>query len=408
MTKRIVFFFQEYPDIDHITPVVDYFHHHVTDYQVEVLIIRRNQDYEQDFRIQHIRNLGITVTHIFDLYNIPKPLRQFLYRLGNSKNKICEFIGRSCIKFMPVPWISKPEFFNHFYDKMGEGLKAIVLDHKAETNNTILQMAREKNIATISLPHAADNYDNVLISEKNTDPSILRKPGGSINCDTIVTPSQVSYDDMLKRQAGTKEQLKILGCPRFSEQWNQKLNTILPKQGGLPETDKYKIVFLVPKPEKNTHNAEIFRIIEFISKIENVQLVIQPHIRGGKDLSKMSQYAFISPSNISTRELIDWSDLTLFSATSVVYDNIVQDKPALFLRRTLTNKLVLERYISSWAVDTRDELYERIEALKSGQETRTFTKEERQAVIDNLVEPKGPNVCQLYADTILETIKRYT
>jgi hypothetical protein len=163
---------------------------------------------------------------------------------------------------------------------------------------------------------------------------------------------------------------------------------------------------MLPKRDKNSFEAECIRIVETISQIKNVQVAVKLHTRNERFEKFRAPNVRFYGSEVSSPALIDWADLTLFSATSVIVDNIKQDKPVLFLRRTIANKIMFERYIQSWNIDCRDDLCHTIFRMQSGEQRRTYSAIDRDRLIKDLIEPAGKDVLGLYAAEIFMTISR--
>jgi hypothetical protein len=143
-----------------------------------------------------------------------------------------------------------------------------------------------------------------------------------------------------------------------------------------------------------------------LSRMKNMRVAVKPHTRNERFRRFSAPNVKFYGNEISSHALIDWADVTLFSATSVIVDNIKQDKPVLFLRRTIANKIMFERYMKSWSIDCRDDLAQTIFRLQSGEQKRTYSPEEREQLLTALIEPKGKDVLGLYIAEIFAVIAR--
>ena len=103
--------------------------------------------------------------------------------------------------------------------------------------------------------------------------------------------------------------------------------------------------------------------------------------------------------------LIDWADLTIFTMTSVIFDCLQMDKPALYLKNTHANKLLSENYFTSWQVECRDDLRFHLVNMIKNNNYRPYSKEERKNYCSDCVEPEGKDVLTNYSNFITSHLK---
>lgn len=222
----------------------------------------------------------------------------------------------------------------------------------------VLKIANEIFGKTNVLPHSVSNWKNKLV--KNSDFKIPAYNTGHIT----------KVDNLFLADKGQVEtispfyrykNLSVMGTPRFSKEWVSHLYSNLPKQSSA----KFKILLLMSKSHMNYNIQEIERIISTITMMPNVELVVQLHTRGNTGKVKIDKKAIIAPESRTTVQLISDANLVLFTATTVVLDCILINKPAIYLRRTNSNEIYFSDYITNWACDTRDDIILKINMAKS-------------------------------------------
>ena len=112
---------------------------------------------------------------------------------------------------------------------------------------------------------------------------------------------------------------------------------------------------------------------------------------------KFSSNVIIADNNIHSPSLINWSDVVLFTMTSVIFDTLKKDKPAIYMKNTHSNILLSEKYFHSWEVHCRDDLRSFILKLQSDKNYRTYSKKDRDNYCKIMIDPKGLNTLEQYS-----------
>lgn len=410
---KYVFCFQAYNDIDHITPVIDRLCREHPEVKVAGVVFAPQNRFDNDFRIRHLESIGVSVSHVIDhIAGKSRPSWLTLYfRLhAIASNDKTPRIIRIALRLLYFPLKKKYAFLmatfnpkNFLNSVAGEDrVVALCYDHTSShpAYNALSKLGKKIGFFTAALPHAVDNWDNELLKITDTNP-FPNKSQNAYQCDAVLLPDQRNLDQMQARNQIIEGQGVKLGSPRFCDEWVKKIRAIAPPYP-MPDvpTGSFKIVFMLCRPHLNIFEDEVMRLIVFVSRIPGVEVMVKLHTRNhmlGKTLPSNIHFA---DNDVPSHNLIDWADLTLFSATSVILDNLKLDKPVLFLRRTVANKLIFERYINNWNIDCRDDLRDIIVGLRDGTIQRTYTIEERDALLSALVEPVGKDVLGLYVDYI--------
>ncbi len=110
---------------------------------------------------------------------------------------------------------------------------------------------------------------------------------------------------------------------------------------------------------------------------------------------------FIADIDFHSRKLIEWSDLTLFTNSSIFLDALLLDKPVLFLRLATSNKLACNHIMEDWNFDCRDDLIMWVNRFKKDRKTRTYTEQERVECLNYYVNDHDNQLLTRYAESIL-------
>ncbi|MAH06462.1 MAG: hypothetical protein CL561_12980 [Alphaproteobacteria bacterium] len=407
-TKKVAAFIRTYNDLDHMSP---YLHAMCKDENISlsIFIINLDKSFLDDFRIKYLENNGAQVKHFYDVLGVNSTYYKLIWSLAASNNQylklISKFISRPIkTKIMGTTGHIKPWAAAKFFEnKNHHEFDLIAYDVAGKFYDTIFKEAQKYHTKCVAVPHSSDNFDNILISNSMVNGGALQHKEESLKADKVILTSAISKEIYIRRGLITVPQGEALGCPRFTKDWIETLLDIIPRTP-LPEYDGFKIVLFPPKPNRNAFNEEISRIIQLISNIPNVKLGIKVETRTGAFSVPLPKNVIRFPDQVTSSQLIEWADLSLFTATSVIMESVCLDKPALYLEKTMSNRLVIEDYIKNWAIPSRDALYQRIVELRDGKSARTYTVDEREAALNALVynNQKDEEVVQAYTSALYD------
>ncbi|MCK5543798.1 MAG: CDP-glycerol glycerophosphotransferase family protein [Desulfobulbaceae bacterium] len=376
---NIIIFISMYNEIDHIAPVA---------YKIlcerpdsNIVFVNHNFDntFSDDFRLNYLRTFADI--HYIDAITIIKKSKKifFIDLLANIYGKLrCRTIKRG-------------KFYNALeldFDKLPLDMRKKSVFLFDPRNNTFLQQAlrygRRHKIPVGVYMHGLNVSANVFKTDYRSDMNEIYVKYQYLN---DVDVFHVNNEFLKNRIAGVgvdPKKLEVIGSPRYAAEWSKKLGHITPACK-LPDVDaKYvKIVLMLSKWKYNVWKEEVMRIIKLLTSIENVFLIVKPHTRGMKfpDQDK-NDNLYIADTNDHSRRLIEWSDLLLFTTSSIFMEAILLDKPVLHLRCATSNKLQCHDIMKSWNVDSRDDLVEWVDTFSKNRNSRTFTKEERQQCLN--------------------------
>ena len=419
------------PDIDHISPIVYRLKKDNPNLNIELLIVDLKNDYANDYRLNFIKKCNITVIHILEVLNINSYFLAAYFKIIKEIDRLSRFniirlvFGNLFIRCIEKYFQNKLnnldcELFmqNTFHQKP----KILIFDQSYEIfYDHLCEYASAKNIYTVAVPHGHNILENVLIA--NHSMYIYSKLADRLHIDE--DQKQNWKEEWTKRQQKYKlrfdyivyenfiipkrykeiglldnDQIVVLGSARFCDEWVTKLREILPDfTFPVVPKNKLKILFLLFKPVYNGFTQELDRTLKFVSKFPNTFIFIKPHTRNSKyhhldnnnNVFIDNHYDYPSPS------LIDWADLIFFEPTSTSLECLKTDKPTICLKNTHANKLISEKYFNSWEAHCRDDIRDFIWESLNDRSSRTYTKEDAQKYLTDMIEPIDKDVLGLYS-----------
>ncbi len=417
MNKKIYFFLRAYNDIDHLTPVILKFSRRFPDLELEVFMYDLDENHSNDYRVKYLADCKINMISISSiLFNYSGLWNRYLrikkYVNEHQKNNLIRLLFKSfdiVFRKFVSRHIAKlninTKFDNHL--KPTDDKKVIFVFDQSHMNfyKTVCDYAKSRSITTIALPHGHNTFDNELIWDHSMRISDEELSDYPFFYDYVVFENSIISDRYLKQGKITETQGVVLGSSRFCEEWIDELEPILPKIQ-LPEFDKsvLKIVFMLSKPKYNGHPEEVERTIVFLSRYPDVFIILKPHTRGMKFKTKFSKNVMVVDNDFHSSLLINWSDVVLFTMTSVIFHCLKKYKPAIYLKNTHSNRLLSERFFHSWEVHCRDDLRDMIWKLKKEEGYNTYSREDSDNYCKNVIEPCGSDVLTYYTDFLYKLL----
>jgi hypothetical protein len=193
----------------------------------------------------------------------------------------------------------------------------------------IVSLIRRENSAKLfCLSHGQNTYIN-LWHDKSFSYAAVNTHDPNL---TIYTPSDNDARILEFNYKGIKA--ITVGNTRFDKEWvlnyQEKLlksNKKLSPYGGT------KIVFMMSKMEYGLDSVEVFKVINHIAGRDNTKIVLKPHTRGmslGKYANLMNENVIIAD-DVPSSEIINWSDIVVFTGSSIIFEAMIKRKRVLFL-----------------------------------------------------------------------------
>ena len=229
------------------------------------------------------------------------------------------------------------------------GAKVLVMDwaqRDHQCTGTLTDIARRQGIPSIALPHGIDHVaDRAYYTERLNAETFA-------HFDHIVVPNDIRRD--ILTAAGTaSECIHVLGAPRFTTAWLDRLAAVYPPR---PDdgSGRLKAVFFEQKiPERFEATLATLQVM---AGLDYVDLVIQPKpIQQGRE-DDLRRYF---PSQINTSHassLCRWADVIIGTSSTVVFEALLRRKHLVWARHLDTHDLCYCTHGGAWIVDGDDDL----------------------------------------------------
>lgn len=410
---KALFFLRHYNDIDHITPVI--FKWAESGHTCDIVLIGSAKT-RSDYRIEFLSQLvGVRVDHIRDLLPslefmkwrlqtlllAPGLRRMIIYPLINVVNQIHDAKKREHV------WKNTS---NYLLERSFEGGKGGVVIFDWITRNspiciewveTLVSMARTMGLGTVSLPHGDSPHANQLIRrhEWKLQPDTMYSAGQIF--DKLVVPNEscaVRFRPFMDDQS-----LVVLGSPRYCDEWLTKLAKLSPSSPLTRSGSLLKVVMFLRKSDFTTFWEEVGEVAQMIAAFPGVELVIKPHTRGGwrQPLTRDSSLlrlpnVSIAGDDVHSIHLMNWADVIIDLATSVVFEAIKSKKPVLAADYLHAGRSTIAAFMPETELRCRDDVYKRINEFLSTGCDSFYVEDHRQRFLKEMIDGTDADVLPRY------------
>jgi hypothetical protein len=424
--KKVVFFLNYNNDLDQITPII----YKVANRgvaSVDVVIWYADID-ESDYRIQLIKNLNSVTVHSKkeDSTSNSSPFKRYL--VEGIKN-----IGRSVPSSIPEriygsvagESTSKSSELINFLDGLAEGYNKVVICVDwtiAKVNREELSKFRQSDrFTTVVLPHGDAPFwnsmeqqelhfeelikdESAFVHRLNLD-RIARKPVfGKIGSmyDYHVMPNEANARRI--RPFVEEDRIKILGSPRYNEEWLKVLSEHRPDHN-LPSLNKLKVVMFNRGDKKyNMSKMEVENTIRLVTRYPNVHFIVKEHPRfslidPSSELRDISNLEIIKD-EVQSASLVDWGDVFLELGTTIAFEPIMRSKPVFSLSYTHSNYATIAHYFPDSDMRCKDDLYYAFHDLIDKGCSDFYDEKEHQRFVQEMITSGNDSVLDAYADFI--------
>jgi hypothetical protein len=376
---KALFFLRHYNDIDHITPVI--YKWIDTGHSCDIVLIG-NSRFRNDYRIEFLRKLrGVRLAYIGDLLPPVEFTRWFLQTLILIRSlrrpflaPVMAALARTYDARRRAPiWHSTAErLLNRSFGGAHEGV--VVFDW-IERNSSIcvewveivLSTARAMGLGTVSLPHGDSPHASQLIRrrELRLEPDTTFANAGIF--DKVVVPNELC--SVRFRPFMDNQKLAVLGSPRYCDEWLAKLATLMPASPLTRSGSRLKVVLFLRKSNFSTFWEEVGEVVRIVAGFPGVELIIKPHTRGGWQQSLTKNASLRRLPNVSVAgslhsiHLMNWADVIIDLATSVVFEAVKAKKPVLAGDYLHAGRSALAEYLPETELRCRDDVYRQIEGF---------------------------------------------
>ncbi|MDC8445987.1 MAG: hypothetical protein LV471_08710 [Nitrosomonas sp.] len=416
---KALFFLRHYNDIDHIAPVI--YKWAITGHQCDVVLLGSAR-FRYDYRIQYLKQLsGVRVAHIREALG----WRNFLmWRLQT-------YMLTGNVRRIPVLGLLAARLSER-YDQawreqlwqkttamlltrcFGDADSGVITFDWVERNSVIsvewikilIAMAHARKMRVISLPHGDSPHINQLIrrGERKVGPDTVFSNADIF--DRLVVPNELCAKRF--RPFLDEKKIAVLGSPRFCAEWLARLNEILPPSPIKCSDSRLKIVMFLRKANFTTFWEEVAEVVHLIAELPGTEIIIKPHTRSGwkqsltKDKSiKQLPNVSIADDNAHSAHLMNWSDVIIDLATSVIFEAVRTKKPVLAADYLIAGRSTVACYMPETELRCRDDVYEKINHFLNKGCDDFYVEAHRQRFLREMLDVPDENVLQHYV-TLLE------
>jgi len=413
MNSKLVFFIRSNNDLDHMCPIIWRISEINKESHISIYTTGVDHYFPTDFRIkflQKISNVSYCGDVVINSSNnfLDKALVQSIIFL--NARKISSRFSDKLMVFLTKIYqkkINNISFSNRFIRENLTDISAIVFDHSYyDFYSNIAAQNLKYGYKTIATPHGHDLFLNRMIKDHlfYKNPSNLQMPTIESKVDKIIFHNEFYMNSAIDRGIVSKENSLSLGSSRFDLRWVKKLREMRKslRQVDLFDDKKIKIVFMLSKQGYNSFPEELDRIVKLLSLFDEIGVVIKPHTRNQKFLSKKYNNIFFDNKHeFYSTDLIDWCDVVLFEHSCICLDPIQLNKPTILISSTHANLLVSNGVMLNWEVRTRDDLASFINRFISDPSTKTYTSKEKNKFLSQTIHEKSTTPLDDYAELVL-------
>jgi len=410
---KALIFLRHYNDIDHITPVIYKWAesgHHAD------IILLGNSKLSRDYRIEFLRGCkNMRVSHIKKLLPFIVFVQWRLQMLlVNSKlrhlsiaplaNKVTNIIDAK--RREPLWRSTSKRLLDWSFQNQSKGV--VVFDWitrnspvSLEWVEIILSNARSMNLGAVSLPHGDSPHFSQLIrhGEWSLKPDTMYSAARIFN--RLVVPNELCAKRF--RPFMVDHSLAVLGSPRYCDEWLTKLNELpLPAPPDL-KRGLLNIVIFLRKNDFTIFWEEIGEVVHMLASFPGVELVIKPHTRGGwrqpltrdRSLRQLPNVKIVG-GDVHSIHLINWADVMIDIATSVVFEAVKAKKPVLAGDYLHAGRSTIAEYMPETELRCRDDIYHRINEFLTKGCDGFYIEAHRQRFIKEIIDGRNADVLPRY------------
>jgi len=274
----------------------------------------------------------------------------------------------------------------------------------------VITQARNRKLGTVSLPHGDSPHVSQLIrrGEWFLRPDTSFSAAGMF--DKVVVPNELCSQRF--RTLFSDDQIMVLGSPRYCDEWLTKLAEIIPPSPLIRSEGQLKIVMFLRKARYTTFWEEVTEIVQLIAAFQSVELIVKPHTRGGwkQSLTKNAalknlQNVIMADDTLHSVHLLNWADIVIDLATSVVYEAIKAGKPVLSADYLHASRSASAVFMPETELRCRDDVYKMIDSFLTKDANSFYIEAHRQIFMKEMIDVGGKDVLSRYVALLENQVK---
>lgn len=387
---KYIFFARRFSDVDHIVPVIySFLINNVDPKNIKYYDLIHEfslLNIQADKRIQFLRskkiffNQFILVKILIPIFYLSKHnfkikiISRIFKKLYNMINNRLLYLYIIRLKFI----FFKKEKRTIFVDENIDGIYSVLLG-----------IAKSKKHKIIGIPHGSflhygcknEKEERLYFPQKFAKKEMIKNITEEYYYDL-----SVSYNDLHRTfQPIHQKKTIILSSPRYSKEWNQIQKSLFSKIPKIYDKSKINLLFFEEKLLFGVGNNEfllgfhrnkLYSIINFLSKQEDIQLIIKRHpSKKSKDFDNIANI-YYADDNYSSYELILFADLIIGNVTSALFDVFLCKKRIIIPCYCSSFKTVMIKYnpevVAHDFLEFKNKYYDQIKKIKIGQNEKNY------------------------------------
>ena len=195
------------------------------------------------------------------------------------------------------------------------------------------------------------------------------------------------FKEVIVKSGISREKIVVLGSARYCSEWMKQNKKMLPRKlvskGENPK--KLKVVFMTTRPKYRIDVEKMLNTFDMLSKINEIELVVKPHTRSGKEASIYKDLPFTNVSDLSSVELCEWADVMLVIGSSILIETLIQRKPVLYLKYLHENTTLYEELEACWTIHNEEQLRQALTSLQYNKRKIPYTDENADKFLSEII-----------------------
>lgn len=413
---KSLFFLRHYNDIDHIVPVI--YKWLSRDKGPVDVVVTTDPGYLDDYRIQFLSRFDDLRMYFIDdflsneqqrrLSTAAQVARLPCYHPARIVHQIRERISDS----IPQP-LCDTMFVERMLDQVfGDTNQGIIAFDWVLLNNPrqvdfvqqVSRIASRRGVVVVALPHGDSPYYSWMVKVDQFDYAMLDAYKSGAEFDYVVVPNELCARRY--RPHVPSDRIKVLGSPRYNDEWLNILETLLPVYHNNDAEGELRVVFFLRNFLYAVFWDEVIRTIKLITQFRDVHLVVKHHTRDVQMERLIQSYPELASGNTPNLEfvyeevhsgsLLAWADVVMDLGTSVVFEAVKRGKPVLAMEYLHAGTSTVAHYMETCAMRCRDDLYDAMKAFIDNPSRPFYDETERARFIREVIEVPNAHVLERY------------
>jgi len=366
-------------------------------YPVAVYCINPKYDIQNDYRLDFLKHTGVKVDYIYNNFDqrlgILHRAMRFLFQRSYALQKRRDINSRSLFSILSnslrvlarkagnkLYKLTRKKFYNLRWARNileQTGAQVLCFDWVSPEPfvvEVLLRAAKEKSIPALSLPHGVYLYTNDLVKADWTEDRVR----AIFNRYDHVVVQNSLFKKFISKSGVEKEKIIVLGSARYCNEWMEQNKKILPRvmRSSDDNSGKLKVVFMTTRSRYRVMVDRTVKTFDVLSKLNEIEVVVKPHTRTGKDVGMYKNLPLANVSDISSVELCEWADVMLVVGSSIIVEALKLNKPVLYLKYLHENTMEYEEFGACWIIHDDTELQDALLSLKNRKTKVPYTDED--------------------------------